>query len=102
MNFEGFVNRVLDQIKEYLPESFLDAEFVVRQHEKLNNQYAALTIDNSKFAPVINLEDYFYDYEHDLEMKEYDRTLKDSEKYNVFVDKIAILILMLKQFLIFG
>lgn len=64
MNFEGFVNRVLDQIKEYLPESFQDAEFVVRQHEKLNNQYAALTIDNSKFAPVINLEDYFYDYEH--------------------------------------
>lgn len=64
MNFEGFVNRVLDQIKEYLPESYQDAEFVVRQHEKLNNQYAALTIANSKFAPIINLEDYFYDYEH--------------------------------------
>ena len=64
MNFEGFVNRVLDQIKEYLPESFQDAEFVIRQHEKLPSQYAALTIDNSKFAPVINMEDYFYDYEH--------------------------------------
>ena len=44
MNFEGFVNRVLDQIKEYLPESFQDAEFVVRQHEKLNNQYAAYSM----------------------------------------------------------
>lgn len=64
MNFEGFVNRVMDEIKEHLPESMQDAEFVVRQHEKLNNQYAALTIANSKFAPVINLEDYFYDYEH--------------------------------------
>lgn len=64
MNFEGFVNRVLDQIKEYLPEAYQDTEFVVRQHEKLNNQYAALTIENSTFAPVVNLEDYFYDYEH--------------------------------------
>ena len=64
MNFEGFVNRVLDQIKEYLPEAYQDAEFVVRQHEKLNNQYAALTIANSKYASIINLEDYFYDYEH--------------------------------------
>lgn len=64
MNFEGFVNRVLDQIKEYLPESFQDAELVVRQHEKLNNQYAALTIADVKMAPIINLEDYFYDYEH--------------------------------------
>ena len=64
MNFEGFVNRVLDQIKEYLPEAYQEAEFVVRQHEKLNNQYASLTIANSKFAPIINLEDYFYDYEH--------------------------------------
>jgi len=64
MNFEGFVNRVLDQIKEYLPESFQDTEFVVRQHEKLNNQYAALTIADVKMAPIINLEDYFYDYEH--------------------------------------
>lgn len=35
--------------------------------------------------------------EHDLEMKKYDRTLKDSEKYNVFVDKIAILIDEMKK-----
>lgn len=64
MNFEKFVNRVLEQIKEYLPESFQDAEFVVRQHEKLNNQYAALTIADRTVAPIVNLEDYFYDYEH--------------------------------------
>lgn len=63
MNFEEFVNRVLDEIKEHLPESYQDVEFVVRQHEKLNNQYVSLTIVNSHFAPVVNLEDYFWDYE---------------------------------------
>lgn len=64
MNFEAFVNRVMEAIKEHLSEDFQDAQFVVMQHEKLNNQYAALTVENRMFAPVINLEDYFWDYEH--------------------------------------
>ena len=63
MNFEAFVNRVMDEIKEHLPEFYQDAEFVVRQHEKLNNQYAGLTIADRQVAPVVNLEDYFWDYE---------------------------------------
>jgi len=63
MNFESFVNRVLDEIKEHLPESYQDAEFVVRQHEKLNNEYAGLTIAGKQVAPIVNLEDYFWDYE---------------------------------------
>lgn len=64
MNFETFVNRVMDEIKEHLSEAYQDAEFVVKQHEKLNNQYAGLTIEGRSVAPVINLEDYFWDYEH--------------------------------------
>ncbi len=64
MNFEAFVNRVVDEIKEHLSEAYQDAEFVVKQHEKLNNQYAGLTIEGRSVAPVINLEDYFWDYEH--------------------------------------
>ena len=64
MNFEVFVNRVKDEIKDHLPETFQDAEFVVTQHVKLNNSYAALTIMNQSVAPMINLEDYFWDYEH--------------------------------------
>ena len=64
MNFEAFVNRVMDEIKEHLSEAYQDAEFVVKQHEKLNNQYAGLTIEGRSVAPVINLEDYFWDYEH--------------------------------------
>ena len=64
MNFEAFVNRILEEIKEHLPEKFQDTEFTVIQHEKLNKQYAALTIAGTSVAPVINLEDYFWDYEH--------------------------------------
>lgn len=64
MNFEAFVNKILEEIKEHLPEKFLDTEFTVIQHEKLNKQYAALTIADQNVTPVINLEDYFWDYEH--------------------------------------
>ena len=64
MNFEAFVNRVLEEIKEHLPEEFQDTEFVVRQHEKLNTKYSALTMTDRTVAPLINLDDYFWDYEH--------------------------------------
>lgn len=63
MNFEAFVNRILEEIKEHLPEKFQDTEFTVIQHQKLNNKYAALTMADVSVAPVINLEDYFRDYE---------------------------------------
>ncbi|MBO5160276.1 MAG: hypothetical protein J6B94_11930 [Lachnospiraceae bacterium] len=64
MNFEVFVNRVKDEIKDHLPETFQDAEFALIQHVKLNNSYAALTIVNQTVAPIVNLEDYYWDYEH--------------------------------------
>lgn len=64
MNFEVFVNRVKDEIKDHLPETFQDAEFALTQHVKLNDSYAALTIANQAVAPVVNLEDYYWDYEH--------------------------------------
>lgn len=63
MNFEAFVNRILEEIKEHLSEKFQDTEFTVIQHEKLNKQYTALTMAGVSVAPIINLEDYFSDYE---------------------------------------
>ena len=56
MNFEVFVNRVKDEIKDHLPETFQDAEFALIQHVKLNNSYAALTIANQPIQRLWNLQ----------------------------------------------
>ena len=64
MEFEAFVNRVKEEIKDYLPEEFQNMEFVVNQHEKLNNSYAALMVENQSVATVVNLENYYWDHTH--------------------------------------
>ena len=63
MNFEKFVNRVLEDIKKYLPQEYQNVDFVVAHQEKLNDQYTALRITDRTITPNINLENYYQEYE---------------------------------------
>ena len=44
MNFETFMESIKNHIKEYLPESYQDAQVTIREQQKLNNRYMGLTV----------------------------------------------------------
>ena len=44
MNFEAFMESIKKHIKEYLPESYQDAQVTIREQQKLNNRYMGLTV----------------------------------------------------------
>ena len=44
MDFEKFVNEIKENIKQYLPEEYQEAEVTFMEHQKLNEQYTGLTV----------------------------------------------------------
>ena len=64
MNFEAFMESIKKHIKEYLPESYQDAQVTIREQQKLNNRYMGLTVIRPGDAriPTINLTDLYRQY----------------------------------------
>ena len=61
MNFEAFMDSIKKHIKEYLPESYQDAQVTIREQQKLNNRYMGLTVirPGDDRIPTINLTDLY-------------------------------------------
>ena len=61
MDFEAFMESIKKHIKEYLPESYQDAQVTIREQQKLNNRYMGLTVirPGDDRIPTINLTDLF-------------------------------------------
>ena len=61
MNFEAFMESIKKHIKEYLPESYQDAQVTIREQQKLNNRYMGLTVirPGDDRIPTINLTDLY-------------------------------------------
>ena len=61
MNFETFMESIKKHIKEYLPESYQDAQVTIREQQKLNNRYMGLTVirPEDDRIPTINLTDLY-------------------------------------------
>lgn len=61
MNFEAFMESIKKHIKEYLPESYQDAQVTIREQQKLNNRYMGLTVirQGDDRIPTINLTDLY-------------------------------------------
>ncbi len=67
MDFEKFVNEIQENIKQYLPEDYQDAEVTFMEHQKLNEQYTGLTVrkDGQLLTPTMNLNrlhDYYQNH----------------------------------------
>ena len=64
MNFETFMESIKNHIKEYLPESYQDAQVTIREQQKLNNRYMGLTVirPGDDRIPTINLTDLYRQY----------------------------------------
>lgn len=80
MDFERFVNRVMEDIKKYLPQEYQNVDFAVAHQEKLNDQYTALRITDRKITPNINLENYYQEYEDGRSFRSIMAAIADSIK----------------------
>ena len=71
MSFEEFKERVVKDIKAYLPERFADAEVSIGVVKKNNDlRLTALTIRNRNvnIAPTIYLDQFYKEYENGIGM----------------------------------
>ncbi len=71
MNFEEFKENVVDNIKDYLPERFADADVTLQDVTKNNDrQLTGLLVrtEDSNITPTIYLEDFFRQYENGTDM----------------------------------
>ena len=71
MNFEEFKENVVENIKDYLPERFENAEVTLQDVTKNNDrQLTGLLVrtEDSNITPTIYLEDFFRQYEEGADM----------------------------------
>ena len=61
MSFEEFVEAVKDNIRDYLPDKYRDAEISVGPFQKLNTSYMGLQVktEGQQVIPTINLESHY-------------------------------------------
>ena len=80
MNFEEFVNRMKESIRNYLPKEYENAEVLVQEQQKLNNRYTGLLVlrEGGIITPTVNLEQLFDYYNSHPEMSIYDVMEKTS------------------------
>lgn len=74
MNFEEFVNRIKESIRDYLPREYENAEVLVQEQQKLNNRYTGLLVlrEGGTMTPTVNMEQLFDYYNAYPEMSIYD------------------------------
>ena len=64
MTFREFTETVKENIKDYLPESYRDAQVTTGQFQKLNGSYLGLQVrqEGQEAVPTVNLERYYEAY----------------------------------------
>ena len=74
MNFEEFVNRIKESIRDYLPREYENAEVLVQEQQKLKNRYTGLLVlqEGGTMTPTVNMEQLFEHYNDHPEMSIYD------------------------------
>ncbi|MBR3736039.1 MAG: hypothetical protein IKN07_09160, partial [Lachnospiraceae bacterium] len=67
MNFEEFTQYVKDNIKDFLPEKYADAEVDLQEIMKNNDEKLTglvIRTEDSNITPTIYLNQYFKEYEN--------------------------------------
>ena len=87
MTFETFVKNVTEDIKNYLPEEFADAEVKVFPYEKLNESYTGMIViqPGKKTSPIISLDFHYEKLPENV-------CSKEADEYKNEVKNIASLI----------
>lgn len=71
MTFEKFVENMKNNIKNYLPEDYQDAEILVRKVQNINRTYTGLNVHKKDqvYAACISLEDLYELLDHGRTME---------------------------------
>ena len=66
MNFEEFTEFMRDEIKDFLPDEYQDANIMVSEIHKQGKSYTGITLadDDHTTMPVINLNQFYEKYEN--------------------------------------
>ena len=87
MNFEEFKEAIVSDIKKYMPDSYSEAEVIIRNVDKNNGtKLTGLVIQkkNQSTVPTIYLEQPFSAYQSGVELEEIlTRISKIREKYEI-------------------
>lgn len=72
MNFNGFKEHVKENIKNYLPEEYTEADVCLTKVEKLDDAYSGMMLrqEHANSSPIINLEQCFKQYEDETPLEE--------------------------------
>ena len=71
MTFEKFVENMRNNIKNYLPEDYQDAEILIRKVQNINRTYTDLNVHKKDqvYAACISLEDLYELLDHGWTME---------------------------------
>lgn len=90
LDFKDFQDIVKEEILDYLPEEFQNAEVKFSKMEKLGSSYNAMTVMKEKngMSPAINLDRYYEEYQNGGMLldciRQMARTIRDSQReFNV-------------------
>ena len=90
VDFEEFKDIIKDEIIDYLPEEFKNAEIKLTKMEKLGSTYNALTVvrEENGASPAINLDRFYEEYQNGAMLTDclhrMSRTIRDSQReFNV-------------------
>ena len=90
IDFKDFQDIVKNEILDYLPDDFQNAEIKISKMEKLGKTYNAMTIMREKngMSPAINLDRFYEEYQNGSMLPEclhtMARTIRDSQReFNV-------------------
>lgn len=86
MNFSEFVERVVEEIKDYLPEEYAEADIDIVNIAKENFNYKGLNIHkgNERITPTLNLDAFYEAYE---ETGDFEEILEKIAELRIETDK---------------
>ena len=85
MNFEEFKNSVAENIRDYLPEQYQNAEITIQEVTKSNDIVLSglmIRTEDNNIAPNIYLENFYQEYEEGKDFSEIMQTISDVRVHN--------------------
>ena len=85
MNFEEFKKSVAENIKDYLPEEYQNAQVTIQEVTKSNDIVLSglmIRTEDNNIAPNIYLENFYQEYEEGKDFSEIMQTISDVRVHN--------------------
>lgn len=94
MHFKEFIDEVKNSVKEYLPEKYQDAQIIVQEQRKINEQYIGLLVvqKDQKIAPAIDMNRMYESFLDGISVEDILEQISDmvqKEPNDIDIDKLV-------------